>query len=89
MNRSSLVIVPLIFAGTLALADDGTMKSVTPSDSQLIKTCMDKQKSSSNVTMSEAQLKRYCTDKVKQQKATGEMPEQPPADTPHDDTPHG
>jgi hypothetical protein len=28
-------------------------------------------------------MKRLCRDKLKDQKATGDMPEQPAADTPH------
>jgi hypothetical protein len=81
-------VLPLLLVGGWAFGDD-TMPNATPSDSQRIKVCMDQQKSNTNVTMSEAQLKRYCQDRLKQQKATGEMPEKPPTDLPKDDTPHG
>jgi hypothetical protein len=89
MKRSALAAVfPLMLAGAFAVGDD-TMPNASPTDSQRIKTCMEQQKSNTNVTMSEAQLKRYCQDQLKQQKATGEMPQQPPTDLPKDDTPHG
>jgi hypothetical protein len=43
---------------------------------------MERQKSA-DVNMSKAQMKRLCKDKMQEQKATGDMPEQPPADAPH------
>jgi hypothetical protein len=85
----ALTVAPLLLCGALALADDSTMRSVTPTDAQLVKTCMEKQKTNTNVTMSKEQMKRYCKDQLKQQKATGEMPEAPPTDTPHDTPPQG
>jgi hypothetical protein len=86
---NALGAIPLLLCAAWALADEPPGNGVTPTDEQLIKTCMEKQKTSSNVTMSKAQARRYCTDKLKQQKATGEMPEQPPSDVPHDSPPPG
>jgi hypothetical protein len=88
MKRSTLMVLPVLLAGAAAFADDSVPRA-SPTDAQAIKTCMEKQKTNSNVTMSEAQLKRYCKDKLKEDKATGAMPEKPPEDTPKDDTPHG
>jgi hypothetical protein len=88
MKRAILLALPLMFAGAAVIADESVPRA-SPTDAQAIKTCMDKQKANSNVTMSEGQLKRYCKDKLKEQKATGAMPEKPPEDTPRDDTPHG
>ncbi len=67
--------------GSFALADD-SMGRVTPTDHQLLKECMERQKTNTNVTVSKAQAKRYCKDELKRQKATGASPERPPVDTP-------
>jgi hypothetical protein len=87
MKRSALALIPLMLVGTLAFGDD-TLSRATPTDHQFIKTCMDKQKSdertkTDNVTMSKAEMKRFCKDQLKQQKATGALPEAPPSDAPH------
>jgi hypothetical protein len=85
MNRSTLALMfPLMLSGTLVFADD-TMSRATPTDQQLIKTCIEKQKAdekqkTDNVTMSKAEMKRYCKDQLKRQKATGSLPEAPPTD---------
>jgi hypothetical protein len=47
-----------------------------------MKDCMERQKAAA-VNMSNAQMKRLCKDKLREQKATGDMPEKPPADAPH------
>jgi len=47
-----------------------------------MKDCMERQKAGP-VNMSKAQMKQFCRDKLKDQKATGDMPEQPAADAPH------
>ena len=88
MKRFTLMVLPLILAGATAFGDE-SLPQATPTDAQLMKACMEKQKSNSNVTLSDAQLKRYCRDQLKQQKATGAMPENPPEDVPKDVTPHG
>jgi hypothetical protein len=90
MNRSAVVLVPLVLSSALAFADD-TLSRATPTDHQLIKTCIEKQKAdekqrTDNVTLSKAEMKRYCKDQLKQQKATGSMPEPPPTDVPHPGT---
>ena len=56
--------------GSFALADD-SMGRVTPTDHQLLKECMERQKTNTNVTVSKAETKRYCKDELKRQKATG------------------
>jgi pentapeptide MXKDX repeat protein len=73
-------IAGLLVAGH-ALADDSMSRSGM-TDHQAMKDCMERQKSA-DVNMSKAQMKRLCKDKLKEQKATGDMPEQPPADAPH------
>jgi len=63
-----------------ALADD-SMSQVTPSQSQAMKACIEKQKTA-DVAQSKAEMKRICKDQLKQQKQTGALPEAPPTDTP-------
>jgi hypothetical protein len=87
MNRSltALALVSFTLLGAAALADD-SLDRATPTDEQLIKTCIEKQKMG-NVAMSRAEMDRYCRSQLKRQKATGELPEKPPVDTPHDPPP--
>jgi hypothetical protein len=84
MNKSTALIAlaPLALVASLALADD-SMDRVTPTEHQLLKECMERQKTNTNVTVSKAEAKRYCKDELKRQKATGATPERAPADTPH------
>jgi hypothetical protein len=63
---------------------DDTMSHATPTDQQMLKECIERQKTK-DVNMSKAQMKRFCKDELKNQKATGALPEQPPLDTPHGD----
>ena len=84
MNKSTALIAmaPIALAASLAFADD-SMDRVTPTEHQLLKECMERQKTNTNVTVSKAEAKRYCKDELKRQKATGAAPERAPADTPH------
>jgi hypothetical protein len=80
------ILIPAMLAGlswysTQALADD-SMSRVTPTNSQMMKDCIQKQKSS-DMTMSKAQMKQICKDQLKAQKQTGAPAEAPPTDTPH------
>jgi pentapeptide MXKDX repeat protein len=70
----------LLVAG-YALADD-SMSRASMTNGQAMKDCMERQKAGA-VNMSKAQMKRLCKDKLKEQKATGDMPEQPATDAPH------
>jgi hypothetical protein len=81
MNRlvHTLTLAGLIVGGH-ALADD-TMSRASMTDHQAMKDCMERQKAGA-VNMSKAQMKRLCKDKLKDQKATGDMPERPPTDAP-------
>jgi pentapeptide MXKDX repeat protein len=86
MNRSltprsmnALAALGLVL-GAAAFADD-SMSRATPSDHQMLKECIERQKTK-DVTMSKSEMKRYCKDELKRQKATGSMPEQQPTDTP-------
>jgi pentapeptide MXKDX repeat protein len=63
-----------------ALADD-SMSRASMTDQQAMRDCMERQKAGA-VNMSKAQMKRLCKDKLKDQKATGDMPEQPATDAP-------
>jgi len=85
MNRS-LTALALVYTLSAASFADESMNRATPTDEQLIKTCIEKQKTG-NVTMSKAEMDRYCRNELKRQKATGELPENPPVDTPHDPPP--
>jgi pentapeptide MXKDX repeat protein len=76
----TLALAGLIVAGH-ALADD-SMSRASMTREQALKDCMERQKAGA-VNMSKAQMKRLCKDKLKDQKATGDMPEQPATDAPH------
>ena len=76
----TLALTGFLLAGH-AFADD-SMSRASMTDHQALKDCMERQKAGA-VNMSKAQMKRLCRDKLKDQKATGDMPEKPPADTPH------
>ncbi len=84
-SLTALALVTFTLLSAASFADD-SMTRATPSDEQLVKTCIEKQKMG-NVTMSKAEMDRYCRDELKRQKATGELPENPPVDTPHDPPP--
>ncbi len=88
MKLSLLTLVPIALCASVAWSDDG-MDRVTPTDQQLLKQCMEQQKTSSNVTVSKAQAKQYCKDQLKRQKETGASPERQPVDPPRpaDDSP--
>jgi pentapeptide MXKDX repeat protein len=75
----TVALAGLLVAGH-ALADD-SMSRATMTHQQTLKDCMERQKAGA-VNMSKAQIKRLCKDKLKDQKATGDMPEQPAADAP-------
>ena len=75
----ALLIGAILCTGT-AIADD-SMSRATPTDSQLLKDCIEKQKQA-DVNMSKAQMTRICKDQLKQQKTTGEPVDPPPTDTP-------
>jgi hypothetical protein len=82
MNRLTLSLaLAAVLAGSSAMADD-SMSRATMTPHQSLKDCIEKQKTV-DVNMSNAQMKRLCKDKLKAQKATGDMPEQPPKDVPH------
>jgi pentapeptide MXKDX repeat protein len=76
----TVALAGLLVAGH-ALADD-SMSRASMTDQQAMKDCMERQKVGA-VNMSKAQMKRLCRDQLKDQKKTGDMPEQPAADTPH------
>ena len=82
MNRSLnlIALLTLAVAGHAALADD-TMTRSSMTKHQAMKECIEQQKTA-NVNMSQGEMKRICKDRLKQQKATGDMPEKPAADAP-------
>jgi hypothetical protein len=82
MNRSisALGLVPFALVATLAFGDD-SMHRAAPTDHQMIKECIEKQKTK-DVNMSKAEMKQFCKDELKKQKETGALPEQPPTDAP-------
>jgi hypothetical protein len=77
----SVTFIALTLCGVQALADD-SMNHVTMTKSQLLKDCIERQKTT-DVSMSKAEMKRLCKDQLKQQKQTGTPAEPPAADTPH------
>jgi hypothetical protein len=82
MNRviNSVVITGLML-GSSAFADDTTSHAGMTTH-QAMKDCIEQQKTA-DVNMSKAEMKRICKDKLKNQKATGDMPQQPATDAPH------
>jgi hypothetical protein len=83
MNRLTglIAVAPIALCTSRVFADD-SMGRVTPTDSQLLKQCMERQKTETNVTVSKADAKRYCKDELKRQKATGASSERQPVDPP-------
>jgi hypothetical protein len=81
MNRiiTTFALVGLAF-GSCALADEATPAS-SMTKRQAMKDCVEQQKTS-NMSMSKAEMKRICKDKLKDQKVTGDMPQQPATDAP-------
>ena len=75
------VAIAGLFVACNALADDSMARSSMTKE-QAMKDCIEQQKTA-GVNMSKAQMKRMCKDKLKVQKATGDMPEQPASDAPH------
>ena len=76
----SVVLIGALACGH-AFADDPVNRAAM-SKRQAMQDCLEQQKTA-DVTMSKSQMKRFCKDKMKMQKATGDMPEQPAADAPH------
>jgi hypothetical protein len=77
---NSVAFIGLLACGTQAIADDSTSPG-TPTSRQMMKECIDKQKTS-DVSMSKAAMKRMCKDQLKQQKQSGTPVEAPPVDAP-------
>ncbi len=48
---------------------------------QAMKDCIEQQKTG-NISMSKSQMKQFCKQKLKDQKATGELPQPPATDVP-------
>jgi hypothetical protein len=81
MNRSiNLPALLLVLFAAHAMADDSS--SATPTDHQMLKECIEHQKSA-DVAMSKAAMTRLCKDQLKQQKQSGTPPEPAPVDPPH------
>jgi pentapeptide MXKDX repeat protein len=82
MNRiiSCIVLIGFSVCGAQAFADD-SMSRATPTDHQMMKDCIEKQKAT-DVNMSKAEMTRICKDQLKQQKKTGAPLDSPPTDTP-------
>jgi hypothetical protein len=76
----STVLVAATLCAAQAPADD-SMSHVTMTKSQMMKDCIEKQKTA-DVTMSKAAMKRMCRDQLKAQKETGTPTDPPPVDKP-------
>jgi hypothetical protein len=70
-----------LFAGTSLFADEA-MTHATMTQSQKLKDCMERQKAG-NVAQSKAAMKKFCKDQLRQEKATGEPADPPPAEPAH------
>ena len=83
MNRiaAALTLIGCSAFCAQAFADD-TVSRATPNDHQILKDCIEKQKTA-DVTMSEAQMERICKDRLKAQKRSGTPMEPAATDTPH------
>jgi hypothetical protein len=73
--------VVLALLGAQAWADD-TVSRATPTRHQLMKECIDKQKTA-DVTMSKSEMQRICKDELKRQKDFG-VATPPPDDPPRE-----
>jgi hypothetical protein len=71
-----LALASAVFAGAISQADD-SMSRTTPTKHQMMKECIEKQKTA-DVTMSKAAMDRFCKDEVKRRLA-GDAPP-PPTD---------
>ena len=78
---NSILLIGFSVCGAQAFADD-SMSRATPTDHQMLKDCIQKQKTA-DVTMSKADMIRICKDQLKQQKQNGTPVDPPPTDTPH------
>lgn len=76
---AATAVTGLMMCGQVIAADP--VPRATMTKHQAMNDCLEQQKAL-DVTMSKAQMKRLCKDKLKQQKATGDMPEQPAGDPP-------
>ena len=76
----STILMGIISCSTYALADD-TMSQATPTNHQMMKDCIEKQKMT-DVNMSKAAMKRLCKEQLKQQKQSGVPSDPPVADAP-------
>ena len=76
-----IALAPIALFASIVVADD-SMGRVTPTDSQLLKQCMERQKTDTNVSVSKADAKRFCKDELKRQKETGSSSERQPVDPP-------
>jgi hypothetical protein len=83
MNRiiGSLFLTGLSVCAVAAFADDAATPG-TPTNHQMMKDCIEKQKAS-DVSMSKAEMTRICKDQLKNQKKAGVLADPPPTDTPH------
>jgi pentapeptide MXKDX repeat protein len=70
-----VLAVGILLSGS-ALADD-SMKRATPSKHQMMKACIEKQKTA-DVNMSKSEMQRICKDEVQRQTAGDTAP--PPSD---------
>ena len=85
VQLAATAFLALGVCATSGIADD-SMSRATPSDHQMMKECIERQKTK-DVTMSKSEMKRYCKDELKRQKATGSQPERQPIDTPPEPRP--
>jgi hypothetical protein len=76
----TLMISAAALLSVQASADDA-MTRATPNKHQMIKDCIQKQKTA-DVNMSKSEMVRICKAELKQQKTSGVTPP-PPSDAPH------
>jgi len=72
----------LVLVGTQSYGDD-TVSRATPTKHQLMKECIDRQKTA-DVTMSKSPMQRICKDELKQQRNYGITTPPPPSDPPRE-----
>jgi hypothetical protein len=77
----STALCALALLGVQAFADD-TVSRATPTNHQLMKECIDRQKTA-DVTVSKSAMERICKDELKRQKDLG-VSTPPPSDPPHE-----
>jgi hypothetical protein len=79
---SSCLMTATLAGLAMQVCADDSMTRATPNKHQMMKECLEKQKTV-DVNMSKSEMTRLCKDEIKKAQTVGDAP-LPPSDTPHD-----